>query len=312
LQDDGDRATDGRAILIAGPTASGKSALALDLAKAQNGVVINADSMQLYTDLRLVSARPSADEEAAVPHRLYGILPAETAFSTGAWLRLARTELETAWKNGQVPILVGGTGLYFKGLLEGFAELPEIPLDIRSKARALAEQDGIDGLKGALTELGDVKAAETLFDPQRLARALEVLVATGKPLARWQRDHRGLPLLSADRSRRIVLGPPRPWLHARIAQRAELMLGDDGLSEVRSLLARRLSDKLPAMRAIGVSEIGDLLAERTDYAETLHRLTVATRQYAKRQETWFRNQMSDWQRLDPSDEINPENLQGVL
>lgn len=301
-----------RAILIAGPTASGKSALALDLAKRLNGVIINADSMQLYEDLRLVSARPSAAEEALVPHRLYGVLSAEKAFSTGAWLRLAKTELETAWGNGQMPILVGGTGLYFKGLTEGFAELPEIPEDIRGRARELADRDGVDGLKSALRDLGDTEAAEALADPQRLARALEVLMATGKPLGHWQQAHQAPPLLAPDQAGRIVLAPPRPWLHERIARRAELILAEEGLSEVRRLLARGLSDKLPAMRAIGVPEIGDFLAKRADYAETLHRLTVATRQYAKRQETWFRNQMGDWQRFDPSGEINLEALQGLL
>jgi len=312
LQESEDRATGERAILIAGPTASGKSALALDLAKRLNGVIINADSMQLYEDLRLVSARPSAVEEASVPHRLYGVLSAETAFSTGAWLRLAKSELETAWSNGQMPILVGGTGLYFKGLTEGFAELPEIPEEIRAKARDLADREGADGLKSALRNLGDVEATDALIDPQRLARALEVLMATGRPLARWQQQHQAPPLLTPEQSLRIVLAPPRPWLHERIAQRAELMLAEEGLSEVRRLLARGLSDKLPAMRAIGVPEIGDFLADRADHAETLHRLTVATRQYAKRQETWFRNQMSDWQRFDPSEEINLKKLQVIF
>lgn len=312
METDGIRTSGNRAILIAGPTASGKSALALELAKRLDGVIINADSMQLYEDLRLVSARPSQREEAEVPHRLYGVLSAETAFSTGAWLRLAGAELEGAWRDGRMPILVGGTGLYFKGLTEGFAELPEIPPDIRDKARALADSEGIEGLKRSLAELGDREAAESLQDPQRLARALEVMMATGRPLARWQSGHQAPPLLAPEACLRLVLAPPRPWLHARIAQRAELMLAEEGLAEIRSLLTRGLSDKLPAMRAIGVPEIGAYLAGEADYAETLHRLTVATRQYAKRQETWFRNQMSGWQRLDPSAEINLENLQGLL
>lgn len=311
MEGSGTQALNRRAILIAGPTASGKSALALDLAKARNGVIINADSMQLYEDLRLVSARPSPEEETMVPHRLYGILPAETAFSTGAWLRLAGQELEAAWQAGRVPILVGGTGLYFKGLTEGFAELPDIPQDIRTRARDLAERQGADGLKQALADLGDREAADTLGDPQRLARALEVLMATGKPLTHWQQAHQAPPVLPPVRASRLVLAPPRPWLHERIARRAEGMLAEEGLSEVRRLLSRELSDKLPAMRAIGVPEISAFLAGEADYAETLHRLTVATRQYAKRQETWFRNQMSDWQRLDPSAEINLENLQGL-
>ncbi|WP_269580937.1 tRNA (adenosine(37)-N6)-dimethylallyltransferase MiaA [Roseibium sp. Sym1] len=301
-------ASGNRAILIAGPTASGKSALALDLAKTMNGVIINADSMQLYKDLRLVSARPGSDEEAQVPHRLYGILPASTASSTGAWLRLAERELDMARDNGRLPILVGGTGLYFKGLTEGFAELPDIPVEVRAKAREMADRQDLDGLRQAIFDLGDPQAARDLADPQRLARALEVLMATGRPLARWQQEHQSSPLLAPDRCLKIVLAPPRPWLHERIAQRAKLMLADEGIAEVRALLALGLSDKLPAMRAIGVPEIAAFLAETADYAETLHRLTVATRQYAKRQETWFRNQMSDWQRVDPSDKINLEKF----
>ncbi|WP_417710596.1 tRNA (adenosine(37)-N6)-dimethylallyltransferase MiaA [Roseibium aggregatum] len=295
-----------RAILIAGPTASGKSALALSLAKRLNGVIVNADSMQLYEDLRLVSARPSASEEAEAPHRLYGVLPASTAFSTGAWLRLAEQELRAAWANGQMPILVGGTGLYFKGLTEGFAEMPDIPQEIRTEARAIADSEGVEGLKQRLIAGADPASAETLADPQRLARALEVLLATGRPLKAWQQEAQSSPLLAPQACRRIVLAPPRPWLHERIEQRARLMVSEEGFREVRELMAKGLSDKLPAMRAIGVPELGAYLAGEADYAETIHRLTVATRQYAKRQETWFRNQMADWQRVDPSNLIEME------
>ena len=306
--EDGDRTpvSGRRAILIAGPTASGKSALALTLAKRLNGVIINADSMQLYEDLRLVSARPSAEEEAVAPHRLYGVLPASTAFSTGAWLRMAEQELKAVWANDQMPIFVGGTGLYFKGLTEGFAEMPDIPQEIRSRARAIADTDGVAGLKRCLIAEGDPASAETLADPQRLARALEVLLATGRPLKAWQQEAQSQPLLSAQACCRVVLAPPRPWLHKRIEQRARLMVSEEGLAEVRRLLAKGLSQKLPAMRAIGVPELGACFAGDADCADTIHRLTVATRQYAKRQETWFRNQMADWQRLDPSDLIDME------
>jgi tRNA dimethylallyltransferase len=293
-----------RVILIAGPTASGKSTLALELAKTLDGVIINADSMQLYEDLRLVSARPSVEEEAQAPHRLYGVLPASTAFSTGAWLRLATAEIKSVWTAGKVPILVGGTGLYFKALTEGFAEMPEIPDEIRDTARALADQEGVPGLKRRLEELGDLRASHDLSDPQRLARALEVLMATGEPLSDWQNRPHADSFLATGQATKIVLAPPRPWLHERIEQRARLMLSEKGIGEVQNLLFKGLSTKLPAMRAIGVNEIGAFLNDENNIDETAYRLTVATRQYAKRQETWFRNQMSDWQRIDPSREID--------
>ncbi|MEP2704928.1 MAG: tRNA (adenosine(37)-N6)-dimethylallyltransferase MiaA [Roseibium sp.] len=297
-----------RAILIAGPTASGKSALAIDLAKRLNGVVINADSMQLYKELRLVSARPSAEERQQVPHRLYGVLPASEAFSTGAWLRLMADELKEIWGTGQVPILVGGTGLYFKALTEGFAETPDVPQDIRDEARTIADEGGVDALKSALVAAGDPGAAEALNDPQRLARALEVIRATGRPLSAWQQEKQSTPLLDPATCLRLVLAPPRPWLHERIERRAGMMVSEEGIAEVRELLARNLSSKLPAIRAIGVKEIADLLDGTQGVDETIYRLTVATRQYAKRQETWFRNQMGDWNRLDPSRKIDVDSL----
>lgn len=280
----------------------------MQLATAANGVIVNADSMQLYEDLRVVSARPTMAEEQRVPHRLYGILPASTAFSTGAWLRLATAEIDTVRAAGRLPVLAGGTGLYFKGLTEGFADIPDIPPDVRVEARDLAAREGVEGLREALVDQGDSDAANTLADPQRLARALEVLLATGKSLSAWQASAQTVPFLNAADCIRIVLAPPRPWLHERIERRARLMLVDEGIEEVRSLLAKGLSSDLPAMRAIGVAEIRDLLSGLASYEETVHRLTVATRQYAKRQETWFRNQMPDWQRVDPSTGIRPDDL----
>lgn len=280
--------------------------MAIELAKRVDGVVVNADSMQLYEDLRLVSARPSIEEETEVPHRLYGVLPSSEAFSTGAWLRRMSAELETIWSAGQVPVLVGGTGLYFKALTEGFAELPEIPDAVREQARLLADAEGVPALKEALVAAGDEQAAETLNDPQRLARALEVILATGQPLTRWQKEQQSSPVLQAADCLCLVLAPPRNWLHERIAKRSKLMLSEDGIREVKVLLAQKLSYKLPAMRAIGVKEIGAFLTGKQDNVETEYRLIVATRQYAKRQETWFRNQMPDWQRLDPSREIDAD------
>ncbi|WP_122520456.1 tRNA (adenosine(37)-N6)-dimethylallyltransferase MiaA [Pannonibacter phragmitetus] len=286
------------AILIAGPTASGKSALAIELAQAANGVVINADSMQLYRELRLVTARPSAEDEALVPHRLYGCLPASEAFSTGAYLDLVRGEIEAVRAEGKLPVLVGGTGLYFRALTQGFAEVPPIPAAIREQCRRLATEGGISAVRSELAPL-DAEAAERLMDLQRLTRALEVALGTGRTLADWQAEAHGAPLLGPEGLVKVVLAPPRPWLHARIALRAEMMLAPEGLAEVEALLALGLPDTLPAMRAIGIAEIGALLRGDCSREEAHFALTVATRRYAKRQETFFRGQLADWPRKDP-------------
>ncbi|WP_430514297.1 tRNA (adenosine(37)-N6)-dimethylallyltransferase MiaA [Pannonibacter phragmitetus] len=286
------------AILIAGPTASGKSALAIELARAANGVVINADSMQLYRELRLVTARPSSEEEALVPHRLYGCLPASEAFSTGAYLELVRGAIEAVRADGKLPVLVGGTGLYFRALTQGFAEVPSIPAPIREHCRVLAADGGIAAVRAELAPL-DAEAAERLMDLQRLTRALEVALGTGRTLADWQAEAHGAPLLGPEGLVKVVLAPPRPWLHARIALRAELMLAPEGLAEVEALLALGLPDTLPAMRAIGIAEIGALLRGECSRDEAHFALTVATRQYAKRQETFFRGQLANWPRRDP-------------
>lgn len=299
--DQGRKGADPHAVLIAGPTASGKSALALRLAERTNGVILNADSMQVYAELRLVSARPSAEDEARAEHRLYGVLPAATPFSTGDWLKLVAREISAVRAEGRLPILVGGTGLYFKALTEGLAVLPEIQETVRSACRVLADEQGVDGVRAALAPL-DPQAAATVVDLQRLTRALEVVQSTGRTLADWHRETQSPPLLAAQSCVLRVLAPPRPWLHERIAQRADLMLGEEGIAEVEALLAKGLPWSLPAMRAIGVKEIAALLAGEIDRPEAHRRLVVATRRYAKRQETWFRNQMADWPRVDPTDE----------
>lgn len=298
------------AVLIAGPTASGKSALALALAEALDGVIVNADSMQLYRELSIVTARPPAEDLARAPHRLYGVLPAADAFSTGDWLRLVERELKEIRASGKLPVFVGGTGLYFKALTEGFAELPDIDPQVRTRCRSLADEGGIDAVRQALQEK-DPKAAADLKDLQRLTRALEVVLSTGRTLADWQREAHGESLLFPDGCLRLVLAPPRAWLHERIARRAKLMLESGGLDEVRALLQLDLPKSLPAMRAIGVKEIAALLAGEIDGQEAERLLTVATRRYAKRQETWFRNQMADWERLDPSAERAEEMAQRI-
>ncbi len=288
---------DRRVILIAGPTASGKSALALELSHRLGRVIINADSMQVYDGLRLITARPSPEEEAEAPHRLYGTVDPGTAFSTGDWLRAVKDLLANT--TSPAPILVGGTGLYYKALTEGFAEIPEIKPDVREACRELANREGAAGIAAVLCEK-DPEAARDLIDLQRLTRALEVVESTGRRLSDWQNDAQSKPLVPLSDALPLVLSPPRPWLHDRIAQRGALMLGPEGCAEVSSLLDRHLDPTLPAMRAIGVREVSAFLSGSMTETEALEQLVIATRQYAKRQETWFRNQMSHWCRIDPS------------
>lgn len=297
--------------MIAGPTASGKSALALALAEQINGVIVNADSMQVYHDLQIVTARPSVDEEERVPHLLYGIVPADLVFSTGEWLRRAIELLGVVAARGQVPIFVGGTGLYFKALLGGFADLPEIDPDVRARCRALAAEGGADAVRAAL-RAKDSEGEAGLVDLQRLTRALEVVESTGRPLHVWQADCQSDPVLPIADTVPIVLAPPRPWLHKRIEERAQMMINDRGRAEVAALLAKGLDSDLPAMRAIGVREIGALLSGQFSEEQAVEQLTIATRQYAKRQETWFRNQMADWHRLDPAIHTLSSNREKIM
>ncbi len=275
----------------------------MELAERSHGVVINADSMQLYRELRLVTARPDERDEARVPHWLYGVLPASEAFSTGAWLKRVAQCLAEARAAGLRPIIVGGTGLYFRALTQGFAEVPEVAADVRSQCRMLAEEGGIEAVRAALRPL-DGEAADRLIDLQRLTRALEVVRSSGRRLAEWQSDRPGAALLEPGTFTSVILAPPRPWLHARIGQRAAMMLGPEGAAEVDGLLALGLSDTLPAMRAIGIKEISDWTAGRLDRDEAERQLVVATRRYAKRQETFFRGQLGSWPRLDPSIGLN--------
>ncbi|MTI45383.1 tRNA dimethylallyltransferase [Roseibium hamelinense] len=288
-----------RAILIAGPTASGKSALALELAERLDGVIVNADSMQVYAELRVLTARPNEQDTKRAAHRLYGFVPASTAFSTGDWQRSAKREIEAICASGRLPIVVGGTGLYFKALTGGLAKVPDIDPAVRLECRQLAEEGGTAAVRAALAGL-DPEASNTLEDLQRLTRALEVVRSTGRRLADWQQEAHGAPVLDETGTAQLVLAPPRPWLHARIRQRAEIILGEEGLSEVCKLLDMDLPATLPAMRAIGVSEAAALLKAELSAGEAAEQLTISTRQYAKRQETWFRNQMGHWPRLDPS------------
>ncbi len=286
-----------RAVLIAGPTASGKSAVALEKARTTGGVIVNTDAMQVYDVLRVVTARPSDDDLAAAPHLLYGHVPPAKRFSTGDWLRAVTALLSELGE--RTAIFVGGTGLYFDALTKGFAEVPEVPPDIVREVEA--ELAGLDrAARARLIAERDPETARLLKapDPQRVARALAVLKATGRPLAQFQREaQRGL--LEDYAVERIVLNPERGVLRGRIAQRFEGMLGAGAAEEVEALLALNLDPKLPAMKAIGVREIGDWLAGRASREEAVERAITASRQYAKRQRTWFRNRMADWTWIDP-------------
>ncbi len=281
--------------VIAGPTASGKSARALAEAREAGGVIINADASQLYRDLPVLTAQPDDRARGEVPHRLYGILAAEDEASAARWAALARAEIAAAWEEGRLPILVGGTGLYLKTLLEGIAPVPAIPAEVRSAVRALSP----GAVREALAREDPAMAARLHpGDPQRNARALEVIRATGRSLEAWQRAPRcgGLGR-DADVSA-LVLAPPRPELHARIAARIALMRAHGAVEEVRLLAARDLPAGLPILRAIGVPPLLAFLRGETDEAEAIARWELDTRRYAKRQMTWFRTQAPGWPRAN--------------
>ena len=299
-----------RAVLIAGPTASGKSALALALAEKIGGVVINADSMQVYRDLKIITARPSREEEARASHRLYGHVDAAENFSVGRWLVDARAALKEAGEGGQVPIFVGGTGLYFKALTMGLSAIPPTPDDVRAAVRARLEDQGPQALHAELARRDPATAARLKpGDRTRVARALEVLEATGRPLADWQRE--GMPpILEPTHASKIFLVPDRAELYRRIDARFDAMLAAGALDEVAALAARRLDPLLPAMKAHGVPWLRRHLAGELSVADAAAEGKKDTRHYAKRQVTWFRHQMPDWTWVTP--EQAPAALDGLF
>ena len=291
------KSPDKRAVLIAGPTASGKSALALKLAAERDGVIVNTDSLQVYDVLRLLTARPSPEETALAPHRLYGTVHPSVRFSTGEWARAAAAVI--AAEPDRPLIFVGGTGLYFDVLTNGFADVPEVSAE--AVAAAEAEVEGLDGQgRGRLIAERDPLIASRLKapDPQRVIRALAVLNATGRSLASYQ-DEAQKGLLDGFTLERMVLNPDREVLRQRIARRFETMFAGGAVAEVETLLALRLDPSLPAMKAIGVPEITAMLAGELDEDAAIERAVIATRQYAKRQRTWFRNRMADWNWIVP-------------
>jgi len=281
--------------LIAGPTASGKSALALALAARAGGVVINADSAQVYRDLRLVSARPGAADEARAPHRLYGIRDGADACSAADWAAAAKAAVAEAHAGGRLPILAGGTGLYIRTLIDGIAPVPEIDPQVRRAVRALAVGEAHAALRRE-----DPEAASRIRpgDTTRTARALEVVRSTGRTLGAWQADRTG-GIGDAVALQPLLLLPPRDWLYRRCDERFEKIFSDEGIEEVRLLLKRRLPALAPVMRAIGVREIAAFLDGALEREAALAAGRAATRQYAKRQYTWFRRQPpADWPRFE--------------
>ncbi len=285
-------------IVIGGPTASGKSALALRLAEALNGVVINADSRQLYRELPLLTARPRPADEARVPHRLFGVLGAAETASAGRWLELAGEAIEASSAAGRLPIVVGGTGLYLSALLRGLAPVPPVPAATRAAAEAMLERLGGPGLHAELARRDPVMAARLRpSDRQRLIRAFEVLAATGRSLADWQ----ALPRFRVRLPEPVVgfaLLPPRPLLQLRIERRLQAMLEAGALAELEALRRAHSDANLPLLKAVAVPELCAHLDGRLDFATAVTGAVIRTRQYAKRQVTWLRHQLPELEALE--------------
>ena len=276
-----------RALIVAGPTASGKSALAIAIAERLNGTIVNTDSMQMYRELRVLTARPSVEDEARVPHRLYGIRPASEASNVAWWRDEALATMDEIHSAGRLPILTGGSGLYFAALTDGLTDIPDPGPEARAEARRLLAEQGPAALHASLVHVDPATAARLHpEDSQRIARAWEVWRGTGIGLAAWQnRRSEPAPWHFTD----IRLDPPRDALRAAIAIRLGAMLRDGALDEVRDLLALNLDPSLPAMRAHGVQELGAYLNGKASLEEAGRRTELITGQYTKRQATWFRH-----------------------
>jgi tRNA dimethylallyltransferase len=296
-----------RVVLIAGPTASGKSDLAMALAKMLPATTVNADASQVYRDLRILSARPSVGDEAQVPHRLFGHIDGAQACSAADWADEAKAAISAALNEGRLPILVGGTGLYMRTLLNGIAPVPEIDPDIRAEVRRLDVSLAYEAL---IREDAEAAARLAPGDRARIARALEVIRWTGRPLKEWQAQSLGG---IGDRIEIVplILLPPRAWLYERCDVRFARMLECGGINEVKTLLARQLDPTLPVMRAIGVREIAAIIGDPAIAENQIALAKTATRQYAKRQFTWFRNQFpTEWLRIEY--EINNEIINQLV
>lgn len=279
--------------LIAGPTASGKSALALKLARDTGAIILNGDSQQLYADLRVLTARPSVEEEALAEHRLYGVVDAAEAWSVGHWSRAILSELEQL--DGQPALIVGGTGLYFTALTKGLADIPDVPIEVRDNVSDEFYALGEATFRATLRSVDPrAEARIASSDQQRLVRALSVYRASGRSLTEWQADT--VPLIPEGSWQGIVVEPERDRLYANCDRRAELMIEQGALAEVEALIARGLDSALPAMKAVGLRELAAGIAGEVRMDEAIISLKQATRNYAKRQLTWFRNQTPNWKR----------------
>jgi tRNA dimethylallyltransferase len=286
------------AVLIAGPTASGKSAAALDLARHVGGALINADAMQVYREAPILTAQPDAEAKGKAPHLLYGHVSVRETYSVGRYLEDARAALTKVHAMKKVPIFVGGTGLYFTALTEGLADIPPIPAEIRAKARALLDQVGVGELHARLSARDPETAAELrATDPQRVVRAWEVLEATGRPLIEW-RKQQNPPLLEGMTLARFVLDPARPLLRAKIAERFQTMLDHGGDKEALALAD--LDPALPAAKLLGLRQLIAHAQGKLSREEAIAEAVTATRQFAKRQLTWFRNRMGGDHWFDPT------------
>jgi tRNA dimethylallyltransferase len=300
-----------RAVLIAGPTASGKSELALRLAERLNGTIVNADSMQIYRDFRVLTARPTPEEESRAPHLLYGHVDAAEPYSVGRWLADASRALSEIERVGRLPIFVGGTGLYFRALTWGLSSMPPVPEAVRAKVRGEADSVAAAELHARLAVRDPATAAKLRpSDRQRIIRALEIFEATGRPLAEWQASP-GKPLIEPGHAISVFLAVERTELRRHIDARFDKMLTEGALEEVRAFAARKLNPALPAMKAHGAPWLMKHLAGEVSLAEAAKEAKADTRKYAKRQETWFRHQLPQFKWLAPEQALEEALLRRV-
>jgi tRNA dimethylallyltransferase len=294
LGPDGDKGHNPAFTLIAGPTASGKSALAMAVAEERGAIIVNADSMQVYRELRVLTARPTLVDEARITHRLYGHRPASERYSVADWLADIAPLVGEARAGGPPLVIVGGTGLYFRGLLKGLSPVPEIPAAIRERWRAEGQRSRPDALHAELARRDPEMAARLRpSDPHRIIRALEVIEATGRSLGDWQKVA-GAPLIREGEADRIYLAPPRQETYARVNSRLEGMIAEGALEEVRALMALDLPPDRPALRAHGVPSFSAYLRGQLSFSAAMERAQTDTRNYVKRQLTWARRNMMSW------------------